>query len=329
VVYNTAVYAPIKKKWPDARLTVVVEPPALDVVKYHPDVDEVLCFRKGTFWEQARFYFGLFQARYDIAIDMHEGPRGAMMCFLSQAQFRVGHKFAKRSFLYNVKLSFKDLQPQYPIDYQTALIRKMGVEIENPTPLIVIAESSRENARRLLAGQGIEEGEKYCIIHPGTRSLYDQWQFEKFARLAEIFFRDYGLKVVFSCGPGEEDQVQSATTQIQNTPFAFIQTGLQEFGAITQGAKFALCHNGGYMHLASALGTPVIALFGVVNPRVWKPLGERDIVIYKNIECSPCNQQTRKKECFSGDAECKRVISVEDVLASVDKILEGDPRLQG
>ncbi len=99
-------------------------------------------------------------------------------------------------------------------------------------------------------------------------------------------------------------------------------------GAITQGAKFALCHNGGYMHLASVLRTPVVALFGVVNPRVWKPLGERDIVIYKNIECSPCNQQTPKKECFSGDAECKRVISVEDVLESVDKILEGDAARQ-
>jgi ADP-heptose:LPS heptosyltransferase len=246
------------------------------------------------------------------------------MCFLSQARFRVGNKYAKRSFLYNVKLSLKDLQPQFPIDYQTALIRKMGVEIDQPAPMIAIAESSQQNARRLLEEKGIHQGDDYCIIHPGTRSLYDQWQFDKFARLAEKFYRDYRLKVVFSCGPGEEDQVTSATRQIQDTPFAFIQTGLQELGAVTQGAKFALCHNGGYMHLASALGTPVIALFGVVNPRVWKPLGERDIVIYKNIECSPCNKQTRKKECFSGDAECKRVISVEDVIESVDLILAGD-----
>ena len=54
---------------------------------------------------------------------MHEGTRGATMCFVTQARFRVGHKFAKRSFLYNVPLEFGDLKPRYPIDYQAALIK--------------------------------------------------------------------------------------------------------------------------------------------------------------------------------------------------------------
>ena len=75
------------------------------------------------------------------------------------------------------------------------------------------------------------------------------------------------------------------------------------------------------MHLASALGTPVIALFGLVDPRVWKPLGQQDRVIYKNLECSPCNEKTRKPECYEGNAECKRVIEVEDVLEAVEQLL--------
>jgi lipopolysaccharide heptosyltransferase II len=322
VIYNTTVYAPIKKQWPDSHLTVVVEPPALDVVKHHPDVDEVLCFRKGTFWEQVRFYFRLFQARYDIAIDMHEGPRGAIMCFLSQAEYRVGHKYAKRSFLYNVKLSLKDLQPQFPIDYQTALVRKMGVEIENPKPLIAIAESSRENARRLLAEQGIKEGEEYCIIHPGTSRPYDRWQIEKFARLVEIFSSDYGIKVVLTCGPGQESQVQEITDVLGHTPYIFIQTSLQELGAMTENAKFVVCHNGGYMHLASVLGVPVIALYGLTNQNVWKPYGDKCSVIYKEIECRPCNSQTMKQVCRAGTPECKELITVDDVIGGVKKVLD-------
>ena len=75
------------------------------------------------------------------------------------------------------------------------------------------------------------------------------------------------------------------------------------------------------MHLASALGTPVIALFGVVHPSIWKPLGKRDQVIYKNIECSPCYRHTRKQECYQGDAECKRVIEIEDVLEVVEQVM--------
>ena len=75
------------------------------------------------------------------------------------------------------------------------------------------------------------------------------------------------------------------------------------------------------MNLASALGTPVIVLFGVVHPGTWKPLGEKDQVVYKNIECSPCYKHTRKLECYEGDAECKRVIEVEDVIEAVEELL--------
>ena len=73
VVYNTAVYAPLKKSFPDAHLTVLVERPSYGLVCDHPDVDEVLCFDKGSLWGQMRFYWRLMRQRYDVAIDMHEG----------------------------------------------------------------------------------------------------------------------------------------------------------------------------------------------------------------------------------------------------------------
>ena len=111
VVYNTAVYTHIKKHLPNAKLTVLVESASYDIVRNHPDVDEVLCFEKISFLKQAKFYLNLIAKRYDVAIDMHEGTRGAVMCFLSRARFKVGNIFAKRSFLYNTKINFSDLNP--------------------------------------------------------------------------------------------------------------------------------------------------------------------------------------------------------------------------
>ena len=321
VVYNTAIYAPLKQFFPEAHLTVLVERPSYDLVKNHPDVDEVLCFKKGPFWSQVQFYRRLIQTRYDVAIDMHEGTRGAVMCFLTRAPIRVGHKFAKRSFLYNTKLEFSDLEPKFPIDYQVALIKKMGVPFDHVTPVIHISDIAQKKAKSLLAENGINEGDKYCIIHSGTKKVYDQWQYEKFANLAEVISEKYKLKVVVTCGPGEESQAKSVIKLVRSKQVAYLQTGLQELSAITKGASFAVCHNGGYMHISSVLGTPVVALFGVVHPRVWKPLGDRDEVIYKNIECSPCNKQTRKPECYGGDAECKRLIEVEDILEAIKRIL--------
>jgi len=321
VVYNTAVYAPLKKTFPDSHLTVLVEKPSYGLVCDHPDVDEVLCFEKGSLWKQAQFYSRLILEGYDVAIDMHEGTRGSVMCFLTRAPMRMGNKFAKRSFLYSTKIDFSDLEPKFPVDYQVALIKKIGVSFDQVTPSIHIPDHARQKAVGFLAEHGIKNGEEYCVIHSGTKKVYDQWQYEKFARLVENIPDKYGLKVVLTCGPGEEWQAESVIKLVRGRQIKYLQTGLQELGAITQGAKFAICHNGGYMHMASALGTPVVALFGVVNPRVWKPLGPRDMVIYKNIECSPCNKQTRKSECYEGDAECKRVIAEEDVLEAVERIL--------
>ena len=122
VVYNTAVYRPIKKCLPNSHLTVLVESASYDIVKNHPDVDEVLRFEKSSFLMQVKFYFNLIIQKYDVAIDMHEGTRGAVMCFLSRARFKIGNIFAKRSFLYNTKINFSDLNPKLPIDYQVALI---------------------------------------------------------------------------------------------------------------------------------------------------------------------------------------------------------------
>jgi len=75
----------------------LVERPSYDLVCEHPDVYEVLCFEKGSLWKQIQFYSRLIRAKYDVAIDMHEGTRGAVMCFLTRAPMRIGNKFAKRS----------------------------------------------------------------------------------------------------------------------------------------------------------------------------------------------------------------------------------------
>ncbi len=321
VVYNTAVYSPLKRHFSDSHLTVLVERPSYDLVCNHPDVDEVLCFEKGSIWEQLQFYRQLILTRYDVVIDMHEGTRGAVMCLLTRAHIKIGHKFAKRSFVYNTKLEFSDFHPQFPIDYQVSLIKKMGVSFTEIAPSIHISNSAKLRAKNLLLKNEIKESDKYCVIHPGTKKIYDQWQYKKFARLVEVIPEKYGVEVVLTCGPGEESQVENILKFVQNGQIKYIQTGLQELGSITQGALFVLCHNGGFMHLASALGTPVIALFGVVHPRTWKPLGEKDQVIYKNIECSPCYKHTRKKKCYAGDAECKRVIEVEDVIKAVEQSL--------
>jgi lipopolysaccharide heptosyltransferase II len=319
VVYNTAVYSPLKKSFPDCHLTVLVEDFCYDVVRSHPDIDEVLTFEKGSFFQQSKFYFKLFTNQYDVVIDMHEGTRGAIMCFVTQARFRVGHKYAKRSFLYNVRLEFGDLNPQSPMDYQVALIKKMGVSFENIAPTIFISEAAKKTADELMKDQGFNSDEHFCIIHPGGK-IYDQWYPWRFADIADRLYRQYKLKILFTCGPRQKMFVDAIIPRIKDAQYAFISTNLHELGAITKKSSFVLCHDGGYMHFAAAIGTPVVGLFGWSTPRVWKPIGDKTVVVYKNAECSPCNSKTIKEECLAGDPECKRLITVDDVFSAIKKV---------
>jgi heptosyltransferase I len=319
VVYNTAIYTPLKNSFPDCHLTVLVEHFSLDIVRNHPDVDNVLSFEKKSWLHQLGFYYRLYADRYDVVIDMHEGTRGAVMCFLTRAPYRVGHKFAKRSFLYNVKLDFGVLHPNRPIDYQVALIKKMGVEFGEIAPSIHIPESAQTKANKLLQAEGIYPHEPFCILHPGAKP-YDRWEAEKFAQLADTIYTQHHLKILLTCGPRQEQMVDEITPLIKNAPYTFISTDLETLGAITKKARFVVCHDGGYMHFAAALGGPVVGMFGWTNPETWRPPGNNATIISKEIECRPCNLQTRKAECWNGRPECKTLISVEDILAAIDKV---------
>ncbi len=323
VVYNTAVYTPLKKSFPDCHLTVLVEHFSLDIVRNHPDIDQVLSFEKKSWLHSLGFYYRLFADRYDVVIDMHEGTRGAVMCFVTQAPYRVGHKFANRSFLYNVKLDFGVLNPNRPIDYQVALIKKMGVEFGEIAPSVHIPESAHTKAGKLLQIEGVDPHEPFCILHPGAKP-YDRWEAEKFAQLADTIYSQHHMKTILTCGPGQESMVDEITPKIKNAPYTFISTDLETLGAITQKARFVVCHDGGYMHFAAALGGPVVGMFGWTNPETWRPPGNNATIISKEIECRPCNLQTRKEECWNGRPECKSLITVEDIMEAITQVYPGN-----
>ena len=323
VVYNTAVYSPLKKSFPGCHLTVLVEHFSLDIVRNHPDIDQVLSFKKKSWLHQLGFYYRLFADRYDVVIDMHEGTRGAVMCFVTQAPYRLGHKFANRSFLYNVKLDFGVLNPNRPIDYQVALIKKMGVEFGEITPSVHISESAHTKANNLLLSKGIDPHEPFCILHPGAKP-YDRWEAEKFAQLADRIYAQHHLKTLWTCGPGQKQMVDEITPKIKNAPYAFISTSLETLGAITQKAQCAVCHDGGYMHFAAALGTPIVGMFGWTNPETWRPPRKNATIVSKEIECRPCNRQTRKEECWNGRPECKSLITVEDIMEALTKVYQAN-----
>ena len=318
VIYNTVIYSPIKKSFPDSHLTVVVEPPSYDIVRYHPSIDKVLIFEKKPIINQFKFYLKLIKEQYDVVIDMHEGPRGAGMCFLSFAQFRIGNKFAPRSFVYNTKIDFSELNPKHPIDYQVGLIKKMGVEFDQIQPDIYIPQNTQDQADRILKEKGILD--PFCIVHPGSR-LNDQWELQKFSDLIGIIVRQFDLKIILTCGPGQEKSVEEIIEKTKNVPIVFIQTELQELASITKRSEFVICHNGGYMHLASSVGTPTVALFGTSRSDIWRTLGKNHVILQHKMDRFQSISVKTLKDRLDKEINYKKLITVEEVLNAINQIM--------
>jgi len=318
VTLSTAVFPAIKENLPGCRLDFLVMPPNDELVRHNPHLDEIILLdgRKPGWRVVPGLLKKLRKTSYDLVIDLHGGPRSALITRLSKAKYKVGLARSRRARFYNVTVDpvFEGSVPA--VRFQARILELLGFKVQPTPPQLFVGDRQRSAVAQKLAALNV--GPEYAVIHPGIDALHNDWQAEKFAQVADALQGDNGLPVVFVCAPGQVRQVEAITGKMQ-TPWHSLagRTSLGELSALLQQAKFLLCHNSGPMHMAAAVGTPVFALFGAVAPARWVPQVEPHRVFYKNVECSPCTRVTRKPECLHGDAECKRLISADEVVCAI------------
>jgi len=324
VVYNTSIYEPIKKALPGAHLSLIVEKFTLDIVKNNPHLDEVLCFEKKPLLRQIAFYLKLFFTKYDVVIDMHGGPRSSLMALISGAKHRIGNKLSKRAKFYNIPLQFTAEDYSHPLYNQIGYITKIGIPVKTPKPEIFLSKERVNSTKELLKSKGITEETPFCILHIGSKKKCCDWKAENYAAVIDYCSEKKNLKVVINTIPSMADFTQEIIKNLRTTAVLIIN-GLQEAAAMAQEAEFVISQDGGYIHISSAVGTPVIAIFGPTNVN-WLPKGDLNKLVSKNLDCSPCSQTVRlqpgKEECNKGNAECMRLITAKDISEKVDELMQ-------
>jgi len=323
VTLSTALFPSIKETLPGCRLDFLVMPPNDDLVRHNPHLDEIILLDRG--WPAL---LGLLKqlrkTSYDLVVDLHGGPRSAWITALSKAKYKAGLARSRRARFYNVTVDPVFAGSVPAVRFQARMLELLGFQMRPAAPRIFAAGEPLKTVAQKLAALGV--GPEYAVIHPGVDSPHNGWQAEKFAQVADAL-QGNGLRAVFACAPGQVRQVDEIVEKMNTPRYSLAgRTSLGELAALLQQAKFLLCHNSGPMHMAAALGTPVFALFGAVAPDRWIPQVEPHRVFYKGIECSPCTRATRKPECFRGDAECKRLISADEVLCAIRETMPRDRR---
>jgi heptosyltransferase-2 len=251
------------------------------------------------------------QQKFDLAILLQNAFRPALLTWLSGIPHRWGYATDGRSLLLTnaIKVSSDDRQCHH-IFYYLRLLEKLGLFIEKPSINIKLTSKQKEKGKHLLLGKGYELQKITVGIHPGA--AYGEakcWLPDRYAQLAERLISNDDVQVILFGAQQELSLIDNILSHMNRNPIVLAgETSLEELMSSMIYCDLYIANDSGPMHLAAALGIPLVALFGPTNEKQTAPLGKEHIIIKKHISCSPCLHRT----CPS-DHQCMTAITVDEV----------------
>ncbi len=317
VLLTTPFLRVLRQGFPDAGVTMLVNPGTDDVLRYNPDVDEVLCLPRTGMIHQVQFSRGLRARGFDCVVDLTDGDRSAIISCVTGACLRIGfnHEDRLRGRLYShcVKASYEAM---HVIDYHAMAFSPLGLPIQGGEPILPLSSKDYEQAHRMLETLSLDQ-KQWIMIHPAARYWFKAWPSDRFAALADVLY-EKGFQVVL-VGSRNEQILETEILKAAQHPIASLlgKTSLLELAALMRHGRLFVGNDAGPMHIAAAVGCPVVALFGPSNPAVWGPRGKDTKTIYKGLDCRECFHPG----CFRGEQSCMKLITVEEVLDAAQEFL--------
>jgi heptosyltransferase-3 len=315
VLLATPVLSRLREGFPKAHLAMLVNPGTDDVVQDHPALDEVLVLERGNLARQWRFVRELRRRPFDLVIDLTDGDRSAFLSWLSRAAVRLGYNSEGRwrGLLYTQVVA-ADRFGMHAVRYHLKAVEALGLAGQPSAPILTVAPEARQEADRLLGEAGVDGKRPFVCLHPGARWWFKAWPADRYAALADLIQTETLAQALF-LGGDQERSLESRIAAGMKTPLRSLigKTGLQALAAVLERAVLMVSNDNGPMHMAAALGVPVIGLFGPSDPAVWGPWGDGHRTFYKGLDCRACFHP----DCFRGEQNCMRLITLDEVCAAV------------
>ena len=252
-------------------------------------------------------------------IDLTDGDRAAFLSWISGAPVRIGfndeHRWRGRCYTHVV-------QPapgvRHRIDRDLEALKPLSIQAGSKDPQLWLTPEEANSADQLLDQLGVQRSQSIVLLQPGARFWFKAWPPERFAELADRLTSQYGCQVLIGGSRQESDLAEQIRQMAKSRPIIMAgRTTIKQFAAIAKKSALFVGSDSGAMHIASAVGTPVVALFGPSSPREWGPRGGPVEVLYKDLDCRSCFHPT----CTRGEENCMRLITVHEVFAAAQRLL--------
>jgi lipopolysaccharide heptosyltransferase II len=196
----------------------------------------------------------------------------------------------------------------------------MNIQAGSKDPQLWLTPEEENSADQLMDQLGVQRSQSTVILQPGARYWFKAWPPERFAELADHLTAQYSCQMLIGGSYQDIDLAQQIRQLAKSSPVIMAgRTTIKQFAAIAKKSALFVGSDSGAMHIASAVGTPVVALFGPSNPREWGPRGGPVEVLYKELDCRSCFHPT----CIRGEENCMKLISVGEVETASTRLIAG------
>jgi lipopolysaccharide heptosyltransferase I len=308
VVHALPILNLLRRKWPDAHIAWVLTPACANLLDGHPLLNEVILFERGRFgrgWREPAAAKGLVtfmkhlrRGEFDLVVDLQGLFRSGWMAWETRAPVRIGfanaREFAPLFYTHRV-----DVGPgeQHAVERYLQVTAALGCgagPVEFP---FHVTDDDRQQVSEFTG--------PYAVLIPGTNWLTKRWPVERFAALVKPLRDRFGLKTLVAGSPGEAELARQVSGGINLAG----KTTLRQLVALLQRAALVVANDSGPMHIAAALGRPLVTPFGPTNPLRTGPYRRADAVIRLAMPCSPCYSRACSHQ------SCLQWLGVEPVLA--------------
>ncbi len=324
----------LRSHFPDSKITWLVEDRASELLRNHPDVDEVIIYPRKKWQsgilkvnksiniisESLSFYKKLRRNHYDLVLDFQGNLKSAVMNLITGSGNRLG--FGK-----GYCKEFNCLSTQhhaYPagkkihrIEKNLSLLKELDIETKFLRPELPVSRDDKEYISNFIS-KNTDPSLPIIVLHPGTSKFgsFKQWSSPNYTLLADMILDKYKVNVILTWGPGEIDVVNEIVKSMKHKAILACETkSIKQLTALIKRTTLFIGGDTGPLHIASIMGIPVVGIYGPKDPAIYGPYDGKAIVIKKDVPCSPC----KKRTC--GDPICMTSILPDDVFRGVEKLM--------
>ncbi len=323
LVMATPVLTDVRRRFPHAEITVMCASHLAPILEHDPDIDELFSFTRPSAWEkkdELRSIVDKLQAgSYDLGILLTNSLSSAWWFWRGKVKGRLGYRKDGRRPLLSRALPFpKEVEKQHLVTTYKMLLAPLGIRVSKTGPRLHILPEEFEEVEEILRRHGVPEKRTLIGINPGAAyGSAKCWPPERFRELTERLLKDPNAYIVYFGDATGAPLVKQICSGLPDRVINLAGgTTLRQLVALISLCDVFLTNDSGPMHIAAAMDTPLVALFGSTSDIKTGPYGS-GTVIHKHVDCSPCYL----RECPI-DFRCMKRITPDEVYQELMRLLD-------